>query len=80
MVKFSKIKEMVTGCHVKYKGTYYPKCVGKTGRILGGVVGLKDTFAVKWDGGISGGHDCDGRCEIGYGWNVSKNNLVMING
>ena len=51
MVKFSKIKEMVTGCHVKYKGTYYPKCVGKTGRILGGVVGLKDTFAVKWDGG-----------------------------
>ena len=33
--------------------------------------------SVRWDNEI-GGHDCDGLCEWGHGWNVSRHSLVLV--
>lgn len=35
-------------------------------------------FHVKWDREIKGGHDCDGNCKFGYGWNVSARMIRVI--
>lgn len=33
-------------------------------------------ICVRWDAHIDG-HDCCGRCEYGYGWNVDSDDVVL---
>lgn len=46
---------------------------------LGEVLYISDggtIFHIRWDKYI-GGHDCEGRCEFGHGWNVRKENIRL---
>lgn len=47
--------------------------VGATGVVVG-ILG-HNVIGVRWDDYI-GGHDCDGYCEIGYGWWMSGRQLI----
>ena len=50
-----------------------------------GLVGLKGTIlhnyafstAIKWDKDM-GGHDCDGLCKDGYGWEVHNRHIRLL--
>lgn len=51
---------------------------GDTGTICGILSEAHGIFHVKWDRKIKGGHDCDGNCKFGYGWNVYARMLRVI--
>lgn len=34
--------------------------------------------SVRWDEEVSGGHDCNGLCEHGFGWNVDRSWIELI--
>lgn len=49
---------------------------GDTGQIVGF---YNDEIAqIRWDRILSNGHDCQGNCESGYGWNVRLGRLEMV--
>lgn len=48
---------------------------GDTGTVLG--VYNEDVYYVRWDHYVSG-HKCDGRCESGYGWNMSADWIDIL--
>ena len=49
---------------------------GDTGKIVGF---YNDEVAqVRWDRVLRNGHDCQGNCEYGYGWNVKLDRLEPI--
>ncbi|MDX1279240.1 hypothetical protein [Oceanihabitans sediminis] len=49
--------------------------IGDTGTII--YYHDSDYISVKWDRNI-GGHDCDGKCKQGYGWNVTQREIKSL--
>ena len=37
-----------------------------------------DMALIRWDAYKSVRHDCEGRCELGHGWNVPLNHLQRV--
>ena len=51
--------------------------------VIGTVVDIKDShgatiICVEWRDPITCGHDCDGKCKYGHGWNFLASDLVPI--
>lgn len=81
------INEFKVGDRVVMVGNYYDydsgfldlgTIDGDTGTICGILSEEHEIFNVKWDRKIMGGHDCDGNCKFGYGWNVSARMIRVI--
>ena len=50
--------------------------VGVGGTVCGEDQGGSYWVPVCWDIMTERGHDCNGECEFGYGWNVSREDIV----
>ena len=83
------INEFKVGDRVVMVGNYYEYDAGlglkgggtvdgDTGTICGILSEAHGIFHVRWDRKIKGGHDCDGHCNFGYGWNVSARMIRVI--
>lgn len=63
----------------------YAACNGPTGNdsISMGDTGtivsvLEAGYGVRWDHPVMCGHDLNGRCDMGYGWYVFKNEVELV--
>lgn len=50
--------------------------IGSVGTVLGYYRGGASVY-VCWDREV-GGHSCDGRCKVGYGWNVREDHIALL--
>jgi len=49
--------------------------MGDTGTI---VVVLEAGYGVRWDHAVTSGNSLNGRCDMGYGWYVFKNEIGLV--
>lgn len=52
--------------------------IGSEGTVIAMLSGWKDYLKIQWDTPTGRGHDCDGLCEWGHGWNVRRNYVELI--
>ena len=86
-MNINDINEFRVGDRVVMVGNYYEHesgfvglgtVDGDTGTICGIFSEAHGIYHVKWDRKIKGGHNCDGHCKFGYGWNVSERMIRVI--
>jgi len=58
------------------KDNWNKNILGKTGKIIGHHG--HNIVKIEFDENM-GGHNCDGCCKHGYGWNIEKDDIVLIN-
>ena len=62
---------------VDYIG-HYKTLDGATGTILSHYLYDEKAWSVRFDEKFPRGHDCDGKCEIGYGYEVNEYFLELL--
>lgn len=51
---------------------------GTTGTVCNEDRGGEYWVPIRWDIMTRKGHDCDGECENGYGWNVPREYIMLV--